>query len=305
MLRVRLPKVSFKLGFLKKLLHKRSEPEAVVVESTATDTELYQKRDEKTTAAFEEPLEECPICHDPVGLENPEGIMESWVHLHCNHKFGTHCIQTWLQESAQRDPYSMPCCPICRNAAEHPCGHPVMVPISRSTPYPLWSNPPSTTPPTAYSSYAPHSRRPRRRLSRRWGHPRRPTPPQPGGPNVQVVGKCNTCAVNAAQENIMRQMTTPSIEASETTYGGRARNSDRDRRTVLKSMLMQTSLRRSGNSAAEPARTDNYPTQLEPLSGHSTPPLVGSGTQREYVTQCRTRAAVSHTPAAPGVPMGL
>ncbi|KAI1827872.1 hypothetical protein F4861DRAFT_292826 [Xylaria intraflava] len=293
--RVRLPRVNLKLGFFKKLLHRRSDPEVVVSESTA-DVGSYQRKDEKNTAALEEPpLEECPICHDPVGLENPEGILESWVHLHCNHKFGTQCIQTWLQESAERDPHSMPSCPICRTTAKHPCGHPVIMPTARLSPFALWATlpPAPPTPPPTYRQ----NRRPRRRLSRRWGHPHRPLPSRPSAPSVQTVGKCNICAATAAQETMSRQMTMSSIDM-ETTYGGRARNSDR--RTGIKSMLMQTSLRRLGGSAVEPARTENYTTRIDALGDQPILTLAGPGTHREYVNQCRTRAAVSHTPATPG-----
>ncbi|KAI0388693.1 hypothetical protein F5Y17DRAFT_451900 [Xylariaceae sp. FL0594] len=67
-------------------------------------------------------------CHDPVGVTNPDGILESWVQLHCRHRFGTHCIQQWLQVSA-RHPWPIPTCPICRRLI-------VPAPITSSAPMP-------------------------------------------------------------------------------------------------------------------------------------------------------------------------
>lgn len=134
--RLRFPQV--KLSFLKKLLpnkFNKSRPEAT--SEPIIEISSKKQQDEKEEAK-EPPPEECPICHDPVGVANPEGILESWVHLHCNHKFGTHCIQTWLEESAERDPHAIPSCPICRSAAKHPCGHPVVLPALRFSPFHMW-----------------------------------------------------------------------------------------------------------------------------------------------------------------------
>ncbi|KAI1391450.1 uncharacterized protein F4822DRAFT_186222 [Hypoxylon trugodes] len=169
------------------------------------------------------PPEECPICHDPVGLENPEGIIESWTSLFCGHRFGTHCIQTWLTESLVRDPNANPSCPICRTTAKHPCGHLISPP-----PFPSielnWQAPRPPPPPPM-----PRLQRQlpvRRRLTRRPGHPLRPPPPPPpppaplqtqgvypwnnsnnlGGQRVaQTVGECKTCAENAEFAERMRR----------------------------------------------------------------------------------------------------
>ncbi|KAI1359479.1 hypothetical protein F5Y08DRAFT_78863 [Xylaria arbuscula] len=122
---VRFPKA--KLGFLKKLLHNLSEPQAATDPSTK---EPGEQKDEKT-AIQEIPVEECPICHDPVGVTNPEGILESWVHLQCSHKFGAHCMKTWFQDSAKRDPHSTPTCPICRATAR------LTLPVPGSSPSPI------------------------------------------------------------------------------------------------------------------------------------------------------------------------
>ncbi|KAI2643315.1 hypothetical protein GGS21DRAFT_495768 [Xylaria nigripes] len=292
--KVRFPKVNLKLGFLKKLLCRRSDPELVVSEPVANvGPDQHHQQDEKTSKALEEPnLEECPICHDPVGLENPEGILESWVHLHCNHKFGTHCIQTWLQESAERDPHLMPSCPICRTTAKHPCGHPVTMTPPRFSPFALLaaSMPPST--PTSPPVHVHQNRRPRRRLSRRWGHPHRPTPPRPYAPLVQTVGRCSVCAAVEARENFIRQMAMPGAEMGETMYEGRARNNDR--RTAIKSMLMQTNLRRLGSPTSDSAQTENLRTAIDTVMHRSTP--IPPDIHRQYMNLCRTGAAVSTSP---------
>ncbi|KAI0405185.1 hypothetical protein F4802DRAFT_187211 [Xylaria palmicola] len=210
------------LGFLKKLVHKKPETEAeplcVPVISTS------EQSDEKATLSGVA-LEDCPICHDSVGVTNPEGVLESWVHLHCKHKFGSNCIQTWIRESAERDPNTMPGCPICRTAAKHSCGHPVVMPLK----FPLeWE----FMPPAVLTA-----RPRRRRLVRRWGHPRQPAP-QPVRPRVQTVGECQTCAVAALYESRRKPAATPNIEANGTMYPTLGRDSGR--RGGIQSRLLPT-----------------------------------------------------------------
>lgn len=71
--------------------------------------------------------DECIICLDAVGVPNHEGIAETWVVLHCGHKFGSVCIQRWFQESLHRHDVTSwiaPTCPVYREIARHPdCGH--------------------------------------------------------------------------------------------------------------------------------------------------------------------------------------
>ncbi|KAK8047169.1 hypothetical protein PG996_015233 [Apiospora saccharicola] len=143
------------------------------------------------------PPEECPICQDPVGIPNPEGTIEAWTSLNCNHKFGTVCIQTWLQDSIDRDPNGTPSCPVCRAVAKHPgCGHAICPPSLDAQ---IW---------TQYQmrlQLAQHQererqllsgRRPRNRLQRRSGQPRAPSPPRR---TAEKVGECGICKLNEAR----------------------------------------------------------------------------------------------------------
>ncbi|CAJ2507414.1 Uu.00g086000.m01.CDS01 [Anthostomella pinea] len=228
------------LAFLKKLwpgrssnrIHSSCELEGV---ATAKEQHTWTKtRDKSPPPAPSSPVvderDPCPICHDPVGVPNPEGIIESWTKLHCGHEFGTECIQTWLDESCQRDPNKNPSCPICRTVAKHPCGHlvspppyapmqhPHMVEVDSLTyqnsvtsgagSYQSPRSPPASPTPSlrvpqvryGYSAngYAPH-RRPRRRLTRRAGHPQNRIwvlAPR----RAQTVGKCAACEQIAAME---------------------------------------------------------------------------------------------------------
>ncbi|KAK7911461.1 hypothetical protein PG985_013942 [Apiospora marii] len=129
------------------------------------------------------PPEECPICQDPVGIPNPEGTVEAWTSLNCNHKFGTVCIQTWLQDSIDRDPNGTPSCPICRAAAKHPgCGHAIC--------------PPAWTPKYGRNTRCGCSSHSIRRGSRRSGQPRAPEPPKR---TAEKVGECGVCKLNEAR----------------------------------------------------------------------------------------------------------
>jgi len=71
----------------------------------------------------------CPICQEPVGSRNPEGITEDWSSLPCGHQFGSHCIKHYLRIVAD----DRPSCPICRQTAYHVCGHPVLPTVINST----------------------------------------------------------------------------------------------------------------------------------------------------------------------------
>lgn len=312
---IRLPKV--KLGFLKKL--RRDRPETVqgtepaedrpasptaepattnepVIVTPATESPAHaversipliegpamgrpdKKQDEKTDLQ-EPPLEECPICHDLVGATNPEGILESWVHLHCGHKFGSNCIQCWIEESAEIHPHYEPTCPICRTTAKHPCGHPIVVPLPRASP--LWS-----LQMPVYQE--PHRRPPRRRLTRRSGHPLRPPPPapQPDPHRVQTVGKCAICAAIAAAEEMRRKRSTAArVGTSGTTDSEQSQGGDG--RSTVKSVLLQTSFRRLSISSPESPRGETHGTfveiPIEPNIAHHT-------------NLCRTEANIPRSP---------
>jgi hypothetical protein len=49
----------------------------------------------------------CTICYEPYGVISPEGVREEALRLpDCKHVFGSHCLKTWLDDSAK--------CPYCR-----------------------------------------------------------------------------------------------------------------------------------------------------------------------------------------------
>ncbi|KAI2629066.1 hypothetical protein GGS26DRAFT_111827 [Hypomontagnella submonticulosa] len=230
-----LPKGSLKL--LKKLLPKRSNPSDTARATDARDDNDVSPKSKKQQSA-PEPPEECPICHDPVGIANPEGIVEAWTALHCGHRFGTHCIQTWLQESINRDVHTNPSCPICRTTAKHPCGHLISPPPFPSFAFD-WQSPRSPPP-------APIPLR--RRLTRRPGHPLRPPPaPQQPRRRAQTVGECKTCADAAEFEaRLQRRMRergrqdTGSSAATTSTMNSNVAVAGSDRRSAaatIKSMI--------------------------------------------------------------------
>ena len=67
--------------------------------------------------------ESCPICQEPVGTRNADGIKEGWSMLPCGHRFGSYCIKRYLAITADESPL----CPMCRHVAYHDaCGHPVL-----------------------------------------------------------------------------------------------------------------------------------------------------------------------------------
>ncbi|KAI0380785.1 hypothetical protein F5Y04DRAFT_281454 [Hypomontagnella monticulosa] len=276
-----LPKGSLKL--FKKLLPKRSDPSNTATATTSRDIQddnddnISPKSKKQQQQSTPEPPEECPICHDPVGIANPEGIVESWTALHCGHKFGTHCIQTWLQESINRDVHVNPSCPICRTTAKHPCGHLVSPP-----PFPSlaldWQLPRS--PPPAPVPI-------RRRLTRRPGHPLRPPPaPQQPRRKAQTVGECRTCAEAAEFEaRLQRRMRergrqdTGSSDATTSTASNVAVAGDRRSSAAATIKAMIPGLKRSSvvhTVRASPVVEEVEQRTVSRYAQHRDPrPIVG------------------------------
>jgi len=62
----------------------------------------------------------CSICQESVGVDGPDGAVETWSRLPCGHRFGSLCVKRWLGLSAQ------PSCPMCRSSMAHLCGHPLV-----------------------------------------------------------------------------------------------------------------------------------------------------------------------------------
>lgn len=167
-----------------------------------------------------DPPEECPICQDPVGLANPEGVVEAWTSLRCGHRFGTECIQTWLQETLDRDQNSTPSCPVCRATAKHPdCGHAVCPPSAHNhiwAQYQLRLQMAQNQERERLASGRPQ----RRRLQRRSGHPRIPTPPRR---EAEKVGSCTICKAHEArlkQHQLLAQQTDPAAVAATSSATG-------------------------------------------------------------------------------------
>lgn len=230
---------------IQQLWTKTPEAPATAIETAATEASIADARPNTTTTDVKsglkashseqkskpppEPLEDCPICRDPVGIPNPENIIEKWTSLHCGHRFGDVCIQTWLQDSLDRELNTPPSCPICRVTAKHPkCGHPVCK-HDLETQYRLamqmqWRDVPR------------HSNgRPRRRLQRREGHPLRPPPPPKR--MVDTIGECRTCAANAAYEARMKRI-VQQVRANERgTASSSSRSSTTERRSGIKSYI--------------------------------------------------------------------
>ncbi|KAI0020280.1 hypothetical protein F4780DRAFT_375804 [Xylariomycetidae sp. FL0641] len=225
-----MPRPLMLKGFIKKLLPKKSNSLSVTpstpanASETALDDVPLSTVSEKQSAP---PLEDCPICHDPVGAITPEGIVESWATLHCGHKFGSHCLQTWLEESVARDQITNPSCPVCRAVAKHAsCGHPISpapFPVAAAVHLQQWqyfhehfadhhadNSPPPVVIAAGNASYGRRrGERVRRRLTRRLGNPLRgqgPAHPQPPKRKVQTVGECKTCADNAAFDRRMKAL---------------------------------------------------------------------------------------------------
>jgi hypothetical protein len=191
-----------------KLLHKlsprrrrRQRLEAMDMGAATTMTASGKKSAEFHAEEEEEekkgPMEDCPICHDPVGLPNPENVTEAWTSLHCGHRFGTVCIQMWLQDSLDRnDPHNPnPTCPICRVMAKHPgCGHAVCPPQDLEMIIYIQNQQ------YLAAAQAALDRRPHRnRLQRREGHPSRPPSVVPRR-LADTIGECPVCERAKMQE---------------------------------------------------------------------------------------------------------
>ncbi|KAI0398115.1 hypothetical protein F5Y17DRAFT_214086 [Xylariaceae sp. FL0594] len=197
--------------------------------------------------------EDCPICHEPVGIETPEGVAESWVYLYCGHKFGTHCIQRWLQDSAEQDPHSVPTCPYCRRVARHPCGHAVSVPVPKPWyPYTIWPTALNLTP---GRPYRPHNRQMRRRFERASRRPPGHTSQHPDPYRPQAVGQCSRCEANPSPKEMATQRVRPAVEGSDST-GGRRRGNTRMSKCI-NFMFSLKNLLRPSSPASHPAQVRN------------------------------------------------
>lgn len=87
--------------------------------SDKKDLSTYEKRSNTPKVQVEE---SCPICQEPIGVRNKEGITECWSILPCGHQFGSYCIKHYLRVVAD----DRPSCPICRQPTYHTCGHPYL-----------------------------------------------------------------------------------------------------------------------------------------------------------------------------------
>ncbi|KAH8652165.1 hypothetical protein BX600DRAFT_89198 [Xylariales sp. PMI_506] len=235
-----------------------------------------------TTTAAEPACEECPICHDPVGLPNPESVVESWVSLDCGHQFGNACLQTWLQETLDRkDPLTPdPTCPICRVVARHPdCGHEVAPSREYDMQYSiyqvqLWYQQRSAAA-AAQEAYYNQShdggsgatRRPRR-LQRREGHPLRPllTPPRR---MADTLGECGTCAENKRYEENMKRMKERAQASQAKQQQGEGAETLRERTTGRKAYLPGHIRIRSAGSRSDGLPSPPMDSEERAARGHS------------------------------------
>jgi hypothetical protein len=92
----------------------------------------------------------CPICHQPYGTKNPDGIIEQAHMLCCGHVYGSDCIRTWIKEGTkptfttvngyQVQRPTSPTCPKCRFLLKYTiCGH-LISPIDVSAAFPKLKN---------------------------------------------------------------------------------------------------------------------------------------------------------------------
>lgn len=195
----KLPKLS-KLSKLSPRRRRRQRAEDVEPGETTMTTTQKKSADFHADEEDQEkkaPMEDCPICHDPVGVPNPENVVEAWTSLHCGHRFGTTCIQMWLQDSLDRnDPHNPnPTCPICRVVAKHPgCGHAVCPPQDLEMIIYIQNQQ------YLAAAQAALDRRPHRnRLQRREGHPSRPPSVVPRR-LADTIGECPMCERAKQQE---------------------------------------------------------------------------------------------------------
>jgi hypothetical protein len=198
------------------------------------------------------PLEECSICHDPVGVPNPEGTVESWTSLHCGHKFGHVCIQTWLQDCLDReDPHNPdPTCPICRNIAKHPgCGHLVCLAPSLDLQWNAWQQFQAEVMDATSTNFRPPNRQ-RNRLQRRDGHPSNPSRPSHTPPKrtADTVGQCTVCAETSKKKEQEKRILSL-VETSQTHQ----EQGDVDTATILRKKAMIILRRSVMGSDEEPA----------------------------------------------------
>jgi hypothetical protein len=88
----------------------------------------------------------CPICHQPYGTKNPDGIIEQAHMLCCGHVYGSDCIRTWIKEGTkpsfttvngyQIQAQTKPTCPKCRFLLKYTeCGH-LINPVEVSAAFP-------------------------------------------------------------------------------------------------------------------------------------------------------------------------
>ncbi|KAK8065240.1 hypothetical protein PG997_011987 [Apiospora hydei] len=172
------------------------------------------------------PPEECPICQDPVGIPNPEGITEAWTSLKCGHKFGTVCIQTWLQDSIDRDPNGTPSCPIWTQYQMR-----LQLAQHQERERQLLSG-----------------RRPRNRLQRRSGQPRAPSPPRR---TAETVGECGLCKLNEARLKRIAEARTVVHKEGQASSGATTGGATRRVKSCLPAQIRSMRSPGSSNSGAE------------------------------------------------------
>lgn len=242
---------------------RRSRLDGAPVQSTAVASEILSEKSSQRKDT-PPPLEECPICHDYVGVPNPEDITESWTSLHCGHKFGDVCIRTWLQDSLERDDPQNPnpTCPICRSVAKHPsCGHPVCVVPTFEMQWNAWQQYQAAATEASFATYRPPTRH-RNRLQRREGHPGRPsfTPPTR---RADTIGNCSACAeLTKRKEREKRIMDMVQANPSLLEQDGEVASISR-KPTVLH---LRRSIRRAGRSYGDASNSTSSTAPSTPTT---------------------------------------
>lgn len=243
------------------------------------------------------PLEECPICQDAVGVPNPEGTIESWTALHCGHKFGDVCLQTWLQDSLEReDPQNPhPTCPICRSVAKHPeCGHGVcVVPTFEMQWYALQQYQTAAAEASAAAVPRPPMRH-RNRLQRREGHPGRPSSFTPPKRTADKIGTCSVCAeLSRRREREKRIMEM--VETDPTSLEPDGELASISRKTTV--LHLRRGIRRANRSYGE---TSNSTTSTTPTTPTTPTSPLEDGDFRGRSMVCNSSAPRIPTPAPIG-----